>query len=115
MLKLDTEVKNTSLTPVGYFLLVKPQEVEEVTEGGIILSGSTLKQDRLATDLGVIQKIGPIAWHGFADGTPWAKVGDVVMFAKYAGKRITDPETGVEYLLINDNDVLSVVDIGENK
>lgn len=115
MSKIDTTVVDTVLEPVGYFLLVKPQEIEETTEGGIILASTTLKQDRLATDIGVIQKIGPIAWKGFADGTPWAKVGDVIMYAKYAGKRITDPDSLVEFILINDNDVLSVVDTKETK
>lgn len=99
----------TSLEPVGYFLLVEPKPIETTTESGIIIADVTLKQERLATDIGTLIKIGPIAWNGFADGKPWATVGDKVLYAKYAGKRIVDPKTDKEYVLINDNDVLSIV------
>lgn len=97
----------TRLNPVGYFVLVEPEVTEEKTASGIVLATNTVDANRLATDTGRVVKIGPMAWSGFGDGSPWAKEGDKVQFARYAGKRIKDPDNkDVEYILMNDNDIL---------
>ena len=55
--------------------------------------------------------IGDKAWSGFADGAPWAKIGDRVKYAKYANMRICDPDNEkIELLLLNDNDIFAVVE-----
>ena len=98
-----------NLQVVGHRVLIKPHLQEEVSDGGIYLAvGDTFQRERGATQIGTIVDIGPNAWLDFKPGTPWAKVGDVVYYAKYAGK---DVEAGNEdkFVIINDEDVQCII------
>lgn len=84
--------------PCGSQVLVKQIPVKETTAGGIITS-SAIEQSReqMGKDVGVLIEVGPMAWEFVADDgktfiQPQAKVGDVVIFAKYAGKQFTEGE-----------------------
>lgn len=91
----------------GFRVLLKPDPLVTKTASGIQLAVDE-KLYRAATTIGTIIDIGPTAWKGFDDGTPWAKVGDRVYYAKYAGKEIVDgSEDGL--VMINDEDVLGIV------
>lgn len=92
----------------GFRLVIKPDPVEEVTQGGIVLAIDK-KLEKGATDRGTIVNIGPIAWHAFKpyEG-PWAEVGDRIAYVKYAGKWVTDPVDKVDYLIIDDQDVIAI-------
>ncbi len=93
----------------GYYVIVLPDVVEEKSQGGIILAKETLDSNKYATIHGTIVDIGPIAWHGFGDGRPWASIGDRVIYARYAGKRLEDPDNPeLEYVLMCDNDILAI-------
>ena len=93
---------------VGHRVLVKPHLQEEVTQGGIyIATGQTFEREQGATQIGTIMGIGPNAWLDFKPGTPWAKVGDVVYYAKYAGKDIKDGDNTL--VILNDEDVQCIV------
>ena len=94
------------LNPTGYHVLVLPDDVEEKTESGIVLATMTIEANKDTTVTGILYKVGPTAWKGFDDGTPWADEGDRVIYAKYAGKRVTDPDTKTEYLLMSDSDIV---------
>lgn len=71
---------------------------------------------RSGTDQGTVVQIGPLAWkvaswgYGTADWQPWCEVGDEIIFAKYAGKMIIDPDDGTVYMAINDEDVILIVE-----
>lgn len=93
-----------SIEPVGFNVLVEPDSGERVSEGGIVLPGTS----RMEQDTGVLVAVGPLAWSDF-EGPPWAEVGDRVMFARYGGKFVTDPETGREYKLMNDKDLNAIL------
>jgi co-chaperonin GroES (HSP10) len=93
--------------PAGYRLSVKIKEVEKVTESGIILAIDE-KRERAAIDVGTVVAIGKTCWKDVGDGTPWCKEGDLVIFARNAGKFITDPDTGEDYLIVNDQDIQMV-------
>lgn len=101
------------LTVPGHRVLIKPKELVKKTESGIILNyGEDEERYAAATTQGVVVAIGPDAWktmyiNGY-QGQPWAKVGDEVLFAKYVGKDVTDPETNVKYRVINDEDIVCV-------
>lgn len=100
------------ITPKGHYVLIKPDEVSETSEGGIILNNN-VRQERAATVTGEIVAIGPMAWKAF-DGAdpnwvPWAEVGERVYFTKYVSKVIIDEETEVEYFLISDENILAGV------
>jgi len=94
------------LEPTGHHVLVEVDSVEECTESGIILAKETLQADKAATSTGTLYKVGMNAWKAFDDGHPWAEEGNRVVFAKYAGSTVTDPDTGIEYRLLNDADII---------
>lgn len=101
--------QNTSgIHPKGHRVLILPDPVEEVTQSGIILSvGENRDRERLAQLKGTIVEIGDSAW--LDQPSPWAKVGDHVIFGKYSGL-IYDGADEKEYRIINDLDVVALVE-----
>ena len=97
------------LKALGRRLIVKPDEVEVVTEGGIILTINK-ELERAGQITGVIHSIGHLCWTDFIDEEPWAKVGDRIHFSRYAGRYIEDPETKERYMIMNDEDVLAIIE-----
>ena len=93
--------------PAGHRVLVKVDEIEEKTSGGIIMV-NTDKQTE-ANIFGTLVAVGPTAWKAFDDGEAWANVGDKVAFAKYGGFVIEDPENGEKFRLLNDEDITCVI------
>lgn len=91
----------------GFRVVIKPDEVEEKTSSGIVLALDK-KLEQGGTFKGVILNIGPEAFKAFGSGEPWAKVGDRVIHARYAGKRVTDPETNEDVVILNDDDILAI-------
>jgi co-chaperonin GroES (HSP10) len=98
-------------------VLIKPDEIETVTEGGIHIP----RDEKLAksdVQLGTLVAVGNQAWKAFSanfTGKPWAKPGDYVLYARFAGSLVEDPFTGEEYRLLNDEDVNVVVTEGKQE
>ena len=95
--------------PTGWRLIVLPFKMDERTKGGIIMNESTLEKQQVASQCGNVLAMGPDAYGDekrFPDG-PWCKVGDWVMFARYAGSRIKIE--GGEVRLLNDDEVLATI------
>ena len=94
--------------PSGYRILVLPFTPKEKTKGGILFSQEQLDKARIATTCGYVLKMGDLA---YADkdkfNKPWCKVGDWVMFARYAGARL--PIEGGEVRILNDDEVLGTI------
>jgi co-chaperonin GroES (HSP10) len=117
------------LNPVGHRVMVRPSKIEEeqlldddlpgLKSKGFIINkpDGQHRRDAAGTDSGVVVAVGPSAWklaqYGYGDEgwTPWAKVGDRVVFGRYAGKLLKDPETGEEdvFMIINDDDIQAVI------
>lgn len=99
------------LEPLGHRVLIKI-ELQKKTEGGLVLVHDE-RFAKAAMEHGEIVSVGPNAWKAFDGGEPWAKVGDKVLFSKYGGKLVEDPTTpaedGIDYIVINDEDVLCKV------
>lgn len=100
---------------VGHRVLVRPFKVEEIDEtfkraklAGIeLLNQDELRREQNAVDRGVVVSVGATAFKDFG-GDPWCKEGDIIYFAKYAGKYIEDPKTKEKYTILNDDDVVAV-------
>jgi len=102
---MATKAKSkTKLSPLGNRIVVKPIKREEVTKGGIILPDTAKEKPQE----GEIIAVGPGKLTD--DGMRIAmdvKVGDKVMYAKYAGTEIKlDDE---ELLILRESDVLARV------
>ncbi|MDR9757175.1 MAG: co-chaperone GroES [Thermacetogeniaceae bacterium] len=94
-----------SLKPLGDRVLLKIVETEEKTEGGIFLPDTAKEKPQkgevVAVGTGKVTSDGkkvPIE----------VKVGDKVIFSRYAGNEVKDGEE--KYLLVNERDILGVID-----
>lgn len=93
---------------VGHRVVVKPDPVEEYSDGGIALVPDK-NRELAAQTFGTVVDIGPQAFQEFGDGTSWVSVGDRVAYAKYAGMTIREHEEADEYVVLNDNDIIARV------
>ena len=94
--------------PFEFKVLVEPKEVSEKTKGGIIMPDDVVEREQYANAFGTIVECGSNA---FTD-PDWAEVpsvGDVIMFDKYAGTKVTGQD-GKPYILINDKEIVARVD-----
>ncbi len=88
--------------PFGDRILVKPTEREEVTSSGIVLPGTAQERPQE----GSIIAVGPGRVND--DGKRIeldVKVGDLVVYSKYAGTEIK--EDGEDYLILRESDLLA--------
>ena len=95
--------------PTGWRILVLPFKMGEKTKGGILMGQDTLEKQQVATQCGNILAMGPDCYRDkdrYKQG-PWCKVGDWVMFARYAGSRIKIE--GGEVRLLNDDEILATI------
>ena len=104
--KLIPRNDSSGIIPTGGHLLVLPDKVEEKTEGGIYLPDTARDKEQAAATSGVLIAVGDSAWADLDDGSPWAIVGDRVTYGRYAGVTLTGKD-GVNYVLLNDNDILA--------
>ena len=93
-----------NLKPLFDRVVIKDAEMEETTKGGLILTSSAKEKPQYAHVIAV----GP---GGVVDGkeiTMQVKVGQKVVYSKYAGTEIKID--GEEYKIVRQNDILAIVD-----
>jgi len=93
-----------NIKPLFDKVVIKNVEAEETTKSGIVLPGTAKEKPQIAE----IVAVGP---GGVVDGkdiTMQVKVGDKVIFSKYAGTEIKIDDT--EYVIIRQSDILAVVE-----
>ncbi|MBP3576487.1 MAG: co-chaperone GroES [Lachnospiraceae bacterium] len=92
------------LVPLGDKVVLKQLLAEETTKSGIVLPGQAKEKPQQAEVIAV----GP---GGVVDGkevTMQVKVGDKVIYSKYAG---TDVKLGDdEYIVVKQNDIVAIVE-----
>ena len=92
------------IKPMFDRVLVKMNEAEEKTTGGIILAGASKEKPQTAT----VVAVGP---GGLVDGNQVemiVKEGDQVMLEKYAGTEVkVDSE---KMIIIRQNDIIAIVE-----
>jgi len=101
----------------GYRILVEIDPVEKVSEGGIIITlDKDEKLEAAGSQFGTVVSIGDTCWTD-AKGEPltqWCEEGDKILFSKYAGRFVYDPEDkDRELMVINDTDVIAVTETKE--
>lgn len=93
-----------SLTPLHDRVIVKAAEPEEVTKGGIIIPDTAKEKPMQGSVIAVGN--GKIAENGTV--TPLqVKVGDMVLYGKYAGTEISID--GEDYLIMRESDIFAIV------
>lgn len=97
--------------PTEYKVLIRPKAVEEKTKGGIIMPDATKERDQYAQIEGVLVAVSPLAFtydDKWPEGYALPKIGDRVLYAKYAGTDVEGSD-GVKYRLVNDRDIGAVL------
>lgn len=117
-------MNKSGIHPSGDRVLIRPDDIEEITEGGIIIPSTVGELHAMAQSIGTFIEAGPDAYidHVEKDAEGkitkivgykghFAKPGDRVAFAKYGGLQVKGKD-GVTYRIMNDVDVTAVVEEG---
>jgi len=92
------------IKPLGERVVLKPLPMEEVTKGGIVLPDTAKEKPQK----GEVVAVGPGRLLDNGQRVPIdLKVGDQVLYSKYAGNEIK--LDGEEYLILRESDVLDVL------
>ncbi|GAO44315.1 co-chaperone GroES [Flavihumibacter petaseus] len=91
--------KKLNITPLHDRVVVKPAPAEEKTAGGIIIPDTAKEKPQRGT----VVAAGP----GKKDEPTLVKVGDTVLYGKYAGTELQ--LEGGDYLIMRESDILAIV------
>lgn len=93
-----------NIKPLGERVVIKKLEAEEKTKSGIVLTGTAKERPQEAE----VVAVGPGA---VVDGSRIemeVKVGDKVLYSKYAGTEVK--VDGEEYTILKQEDILAIVE-----
>lgn len=93
-----------SIKPLGDRVVIKRLEAEETTKSGIIVTGTAKERPQEAE----VVEVGPGA---IVDGKRTemeVKIGDKVLYSKYAGTEVKFE--GEEYTILRQDDILAIVE-----
>jgi co-chaperonin GroES (HSP10) len=104
------------IIPCGHRVLVKQPHVDEADdvyrrarEAKIEIVRDKMVREQEGVDVGFVIAIGDTAFKDYG-GTNWCEVGDKIVFAKFAGKSVEDPnDKETKFVVINDEDVIAIV------
>ena len=95
----------TKLRPLGDRVVVQPTAREEMTKSGIVLPDTAKEKPQE----GSVLAVGPGAFDNDGKRVPIdVKVGDKVLYAKYAGTEFK--VDGDELLIVSQKDILAIVE-----
>jgi chaperonin GroES len=124
-------LNESGITPSGNRVIVKPDDVEKVTEGGIIIPDAQADSHQGAQSIGTLIAVGPDSWSHITEkvyrvmdnqlrlaevrkkgySQAFAEPGDRVAFAKFGGLVVVG-EDGDQYRILNDEDITAQVNEG---
>ena len=93
------------LKPLGDRIALRVKKEEEKSVGGIVLTTSAKEKPSTAEVIAVGE--GRHTHHGKVI-EPGVKVGDIVVFEKFAGTEIKDGSE--EFLIVREDDILAIVE-----
>ena len=92
-------MSNPTIKPLADRVLVEPLEAETKTASGIIIPDTAKEKPQKGTVIAV----GP----GTKDEPLTVKVGDTVLYGKYAGTELK--LEGTDYLMMRESDILAII------
>ncbi len=87
------------MKPINDRVVIKPAQAEEKTSGGIIIPDTAKEKPQR----GEVIAVGP----GKDDSSMTVKVGDIVLYGKYAGQELQ--HEGNDYLIMREDDILIIL------
>jgi co-chaperonin GroES (HSP10) len=104
------------IKPILHRILVKPDDIEDKDEAykkakaaGLFVHRDERDREQAAIDSGTVISFGETVFRDFGVESNPIKVGDKVVYARYAGKVIEDPADQVKYVALNDEDVIAII------
>lgn len=118
-----------SIKPLGFYVLIEMEAVEEISTGGIVLPGDLVAKEQDATSIGYVRAIGPTAYDGYPGCDPvgttnpstgrhtkttpseqWGlEIGQKIEYRKFEGKKSAIP--GYEnYRYIPDSHIIGAIE-----
>jgi chaperonin GroES len=94
---------SASIKPLGDRVVVKPQEAEETTAGGLYIPDTAKEKPQRGT----VVAVGPGKVENGTKIDMTVSEGDTVLYGKYAGTEITLDDADV--LIMRESDILGVV------
>ena len=88
-----------NFTPLHDRVAIKPMDQEEKTLGGIIIPDTAKEKPQK----GIVMAVG----NGKKDHSVTVKVGDTVLYGKYAGTELKFD--GKDYLIMREDDILAII------
>jgi chaperonin GroES len=88
-----------NIKPLADRVLIEPLPAETTTASGLIIPDSAKEKQQKGTVLAV--------GNGTKDEPMTVKVGDIVLYGKYAGTELV--LEGTEYLIMRESDILAIV------
>ena len=92
-------MSKVKIKPLADRVLVEPAPAEEKTAAGIIIPDTAKEKPQKGT----VVAVGP----GKKDEPMTVKVGDNVLYGKYAGTELTID--GINYLIMRESDIVAIV------
>lgn len=102
---------SSGIRPLDMRVLVKPDPVEEVTKGGIIIVPDAVEKEKYATVKATLVAVGVNAWAEAKTHPAFTapEPGQRVMIAKYGGVVVKGAD-GEEYRIMNDEDITALLE-----
>lgn len=88
-----------NIKPLADRVIIEPAQAEEKTAGGIIIPDTAKEKPQK----GIVLAIG----EGKKDEPMTVKVGDTVLYGKYAGTEIS--VEGNDYLIMRESDIVAII------
>lgn len=92
------------LKPLRDHVVLKVEEEAEKTVGGFVLAGASQEKSQLAT----VVAVGEGKYNHGVLLAPTVKVGDRVVFDKFAGQEVKDGEE--VYLVVREKEILAILE-----
>ncbi len=92
-------MNKVNIKPLSDRVLVEPLPAEKTTASGLIIPDSAKEKQQKGTVIAVGK--------GLKDEPMTVKVGDIVLFGKYAGTELVVDNT--DYLIMRESDILAIV------
>ncbi len=101
----------TGIRPIEYKVLVRVDELEDKSAGGIFIPEQHLEREQIAHDRGTLVDASEMAFSDWQGRKP--EIGNKVIFNKYAGSIImheTKERKRIRYRLCNDKDIVAILE-----
>jgi len=90
---------NLNIKPLADRVLVEPAAAEQKTAGGIIIPDTAKEKPQR----GIVVAVGP----GKVDEPMTVKIGDNILYGKYAGTELS--HEGKDYLIMRETDIVAII------